>query len=41
MALGFFTGHVQIRGKNGQEKVKIERPELNTPVWSLEWSPNK
>lgn len=40
MALGFFNGIVQIRDKNGQEKLKIERPDAqNTPIWSLDWSP--
>lgn len=42
MALGFFNGTIQIRDKNGEEKLKIERPEAaNSPVWSLEWSPTK
>jgi intraflagellar transport protein 122 len=42
MALGFFNGIVQIRDSNGVEKLKIERPEAaNTPIWSLEWNPNK
>jgi len=42
MALGFFNGIIQIRDKNGEEKLKIERPEAsNSPVWSLEWNPSK
>jgi intraflagellar transport protein 122 len=42
MALGYFSGIVQIRDKNGQEKIKIERPDAaNTPIWSIEWSPNR
>jgi intraflagellar transport protein 122 len=42
MALGFFNGLIQIRDKNGEEKLKIERPEAaNSPVWSLEWNPSK
>jgi intraflagellar transport protein 122 len=42
MALGFFNGIIQIRDKNGEEKLKIERPEAaNSPIWSLEWNPSK
>ena len=42
MALGFFSGLVQIRDKSGAEKIKIERPDAaNSPIWSLEWSPNR
>ncbi|CAF0800008.1 unnamed protein product [Brachionus calyciflorus] len=42
MALGFFNGTVQIRDKNGEEKLKIERPDAaNTPVWCVEWTKTK
>jgi hypothetical protein len=38
--LGFFTGMIQIRDKTGVEKTKIDRPDpLNSPIWSVEWSP--
>jgi len=42
MALGFFNGTVQIRDKNGEEKIKIERPDASSsPIWSIEWCPSK
>lgn len=42
MAIGFFNGTVQIRDKNGEEKMKIERPDAaNSPVWSVQWTPSK
>lgn len=42
MALGFFNGTVQIRDKNGEEKLKIERPDgSNSPVWCVQWTPSK
>jgi intraflagellar transport protein 122 len=42
MALGFFNGVIQIRDKNGEEKIKIERPDAqNSPIWSVEWTPNR
>jgi len=42
MALGFFNGIVSIRDKSGDEKLKIERPDAsNSPIWSVDWSPNK
>lgn len=42
MALGFFNGCVQIRDKNGEEKLKIERPDAaNSPIWSLQWNPSQ
>ncbi len=42
MALGFFNGIVQIRDKNGDEKLKIERPDAsNSPIWSVDWMPSK
>ncbi|KND02004.1 uncharacterized protein SPPG_02510 [Spizellomyces punctatus DAOM BR117] len=37
-ALGLFNGHVSIRNKSGDEKVRIERGD--SPVWSLAWSPS-
>ncbi|XP_052282617.1 intraflagellar transport protein 122 homolog isoform X3 [Dreissena polymorpha] len=42
LALGLYNGLVSIRNKNGEEKVKIERPGANTsPIWSLQWNPSK
>lgn len=42
LALGFFNGTVQIRDKNGDEKLKIERPDAaNSPVWCVEWIKTK
>ncbi|XP_032827224.2 intraflagellar transport protein 122 homolog [Petromyzon marinus] len=40
LALGMFNGVVSIRNKNGEEKVKIERPGGH-PVWSICWSPSR
>ncbi|KAJ3351285.1 hypothetical protein HDU83_009012 [Entophlyctis luteolus] len=37
-ALGLFNGHVSIRDRYGEEKVRIERG--NAPVWSLQWCPS-
>lgn len=40
MALGLFNGIVSIRNKNGEEKVRIERPDAhNNPVWCIAWCP--
>jgi intraflagellar transport protein 122 len=36
LALGQFNGHISIRDRQGQEKVRIER---SAPIWSLQWSP--
>ncbi|XP_043934565.1 intraflagellar transport protein 122 homolog [Protopterus annectens] len=42
LALGMFSGIVSIRNKNGEEKVKIERPSgALSPVWSICWNPSK
>nr|DBA18477.1 TPA: hypothetical protein GDO54_016716 [Pyxicephalus adspersus] len=42
LALGMFNGVVSIRNKNGEEKVKIERPGGSlSPVWSICWNPFK
>ncbi|KAG9467612.1 hypothetical protein GDO78_014609 [Eleutherodactylus coqui] len=42
LALGMFNGVVSIRNKNGEEKVKIERPGGSlSPVWSICWNPSK
>uniref|UniRef100_A0A8C4TA70 Intraflagellar transport protein 122 homolog n=1 Tax=Erpetoichthys calabaricus TaxID=27687 RepID=A0A8C4TA70_ERPCA len=42
LALGMFNGIVSIRNKNGEEKVKIERPGGSlSPIWSIAWSPSK
>lgn len=36
------NGVVSIRNKNGEEKVKIERPgSSSSPIWSLAWNPSK
>uniref|UniRef100_A0A8C0G8H9 Intraflagellar transport protein 122 homolog n=1 Tax=Chelonoidis abingdonii TaxID=106734 RepID=A0A8C0G8H9_CHEAB len=41
LALGMFNGIVSIRNKNGEEKVKIERPGGSlSPVWSICWNPS-
>ncbi|XP_066554280.1 intraflagellar transport protein 122 homolog [Amia ocellicauda] len=42
LALGMQNGVVSIRNKNGEEKVKIERPggSLST-IWSIAWNPSK
>lgn len=34
------NGVVSIRNKNGEEKVKIERPGAS-PIWSIAWNPSK
>ena len=36
LALGQLNGHISIRDKQGNEKVRIER---QAPVWCLQWSP--
>nr|XP_020668848.1 intraflagellar transport protein 122 homolog isoform X1 [Pogona vitticeps] len=37
-----FNGVVSIRNKNGEEKVKIERPGGSlSPVWSISWNPSR
>ncbi|XP_066470268.1 intraflagellar transport protein 122 homolog isoform X1 [Tiliqua scincoides] len=42
LALGMFSGVVSIRNKNGEEKVKIERPGGSlSPVWSISWNPSR
>ncbi|XP_029457277.1 intraflagellar transport protein 122 homolog isoform X3 [Rhinatrema bivittatum] len=42
LALGMFSGIVSIRNKNGEEKVKIERPGGTlSPIWSISWNPSK
>ncbi|XP_059712877.1 intraflagellar transport protein 122 homolog isoform X3 [Haemorhous mexicanus] len=42
LALGMFSGIVSIRNKNGDEKVKIERPGgSSSPVWSICWNPSR
>ncbi|XP_077040819.1 intraflagellar transport protein 122 homolog isoform X2 [Agelaius phoeniceus] len=42
LALGMFNGIVSIRNKNGDEKVKIERPGgSSSPVWSICWNPSR
>ncbi|CAG11335.1 unnamed protein product, partial [Tetraodon nigroviridis] len=40
LALGMMNGVVSIRNKNGEEKVKIERPGAS-PIWSIAWNPSK
>nr|XP_034962439.1 intraflagellar transport protein 122 homolog isoform X2 [Zootoca vivipara] len=42
LALGMYNGVVSIRNKNGEEKVKIERPGGSlSPVWSISWNPSR
>ncbi|NWU12999.1 IF122 protein, partial [Cephalopterus ornatus] len=42
LALGMFNGTVSIRNKNGDEKVKIERPGgSSSPIWSICWNPSR
>uniref|UniRef100_A0A665TFY3 Intraflagellar transport protein 122 homolog n=1 Tax=Echeneis naucrates TaxID=173247 RepID=A0A665TFY3_ECHNA len=42
LALGMMNGVVSIRNKNGEEKVKIERPgAASSPIWSIAWNPSK
>ncbi|XP_030658009.1 intraflagellar transport protein 122 homolog isoform X6 [Nomascus leucogenys] len=37
-----FNGIISIRNKNGEEKVKIERPGGSlSPVWSICWNPSR
>ncbi|KAF1390307.1 hypothetical protein PFLUV_G00056710 [Perca fluviatilis] len=41
LALGMMNGVVSIRNKNGEEKVKIERPGgSSSPIWSIAWNPS-
>ncbi|XP_072928707.1 intraflagellar transport protein 122 homolog isoform X3 [Hemitrygon akajei] len=40
LAIGLFSGIVSIRSKNGEEKVRIERPG-GVPIWSICWNPSK
>ncbi|KAJ3255478.1 hypothetical protein HDU77_003673 [Chytriomyces hyalinus] len=37
-ALGLFNGHVSVRNRSGEEKVRIERG--TAPIWSLQWCPS-
>ncbi|XP_064218153.1 intraflagellar transport protein 122 homolog isoform X5 [Aotus nancymaae] len=42
LALGLFNGIISIRNKNGEEKVKIERPGGSlSPIWSICWNPSR
>ncbi|XP_008073019.1 intraflagellar transport protein 122 homolog isoform X3 [Carlito syrichta] len=42
LALGMFNGNISIRNKNGDEKVKIERPGGSlSPIWSICWNPSR
>uniref|UniRef100_A0A5F8H397 Intraflagellar transport protein 122 homolog n=1 Tax=Monodelphis domestica TaxID=13616 RepID=A0A5F8H397_MONDO len=42
LALGMFNGIISIRNKNGEEKVKIERPGgALSPIWSICWNPSR
>jgi intraflagellar transport protein 122 len=42
LALGMGNGTVSIRGKSGEEKVRIERPKgHNSAVWCVAWSPSQ
>ncbi|GAB5355532.1 hypothetical protein AAMO2058_000213600 [Amorphochlora amoebiformis] len=37
IALGQYNGHISIRDKNGDEKVRINR---HAPIWTLKWCPS-
>uniref|UniRef100_A0A8C6RX79 Intraflagellar transport protein 122 homolog n=1 Tax=Nannospalax galili TaxID=1026970 RepID=A0A8C6RX79_NANGA len=42
LALGMSNGVISIRNKNGEEKVKIERPGGSlSPIWSICWNPSR
>ncbi|XP_067611641.1 intraflagellar transport protein 122 homolog isoform X2 [Pseudorca crassidens] len=42
LALGMFSGVISIRNRNGEEKVKIDRPGGSlSPLWSICWSPSR
>ncbi|XP_054992068.1 intraflagellar transport protein 122 homolog isoform X2 [Sorex araneus] len=42
LALGMFNGVISIRNKNGEEKVKIERPGgSHSSIWSMSWNPSR
>ncbi|XP_055984967.1 intraflagellar transport protein 122 homolog isoform X2 [Sorex fumeus] len=42
LALGMFNGIISIRNKNGEEKVKIERPGgSHSSIWSMSWNPSR
>nr|KAF6335234.1 intraflagellar transport 122 [Pipistrellus kuhlii] len=42
LALGMFNGVISLRNKNGDEKVKIERPGGSlSPIWSICWNPSR
>ncbi|XP_022096034.1 intraflagellar transport protein 122 homolog isoform X1 [Acanthaster planci] len=42
LALGMYNGCISIRSKNGDEKVKIERPGGGlSPIWSIQWNPSR
>ncbi|KAG4084721.1 WD40-repeat-containing domain protein [Neocallimastix lanati (nom. inval.)] len=38
VALGMYNGHISIRNKLGEEKLRIERSVL--PIWALSWNPS-
>lgn len=41
LALGMVSGYISIRGRNGDEKVKVERPGgALSPVWGVCWNPS-
>lgn len=41
IALGLGNGVVSIRGKAGEEKIRIERPNgPQSAIWALEWNPS-
>ncbi|KAI8823543.1 WD40-repeat-containing domain protein [Fimicolochytrium jonesii] len=37
-ALGLFNGHISIRSRSGEERLRIERGD--SPVWSIAWNPS-
>ncbi|KAJ8046678.1 hypothetical protein HOLleu_05441 [Holothuria leucospilota] len=42
LAIGMYNGQISIRTKNGEEKLKFDRPggALN-PIWKISWNPAK
>ncbi|XP_005000652.1 intraflagellar transport protein 122 homolog isoform X5 [Cavia porcellus] len=42
LAVGMMNGVISIHNKNGEEKVKIERPGGSlSPIWSICWNPSR
>ncbi|PIK43960.1 putative intraflagellar transport protein [Apostichopus japonicus] len=42
LAIGMYNGQISIRTKNGEEKLKFERPGgAVNPIWKMSWNPAK